>query len=274
MSKIALRIMIREKIKDIVLSREKTIKHAHINGYTILVTTDEGLGWSTYYLRRYDLAETNFIKRIVRKNWICFDIGANVGYYSLLFASLTKDGTVHSFEPVPLHCHLLNASICLNNFTNIIVNHCTLGNQAGVSDFAISKRMGDSSFVYIETSPLLKRIKVSVRTLDDYVKENRIGRIDLLKLDVEGAEKLVLEGAVETLSKKELQPSILLVELYDPVCNHYGTSINETVNFLQAYGYEPFIIPKQHLVPFTKEHYNVWDNVFFIKRECFARSKR
>lgn len=267
-----LRNTLQNKIKDIIffLFRKKTIKHTYINGYAILVITNEGPGWSTYYLKRYDSKETDFIKRIVQKNWTCFDIGANVGYYSLLFASLAKDGIVHSFEPLPLHYHLLNVNIFLNNFTNIIVNHCALGKQAGVSDFAVSKRGDVSSFVYTKVSPLEKIIQVSVRTLDDYVEEKGVERIDLLKLDVEGAEKLVLEGAGGTLSKKELQPNILLVELYNSYLIKYDTSIDEIVSFLHTLGYGAFIISKQHLVPFTFKDYNLRSNVFFIKKESIC----
>ena len=270
MAKMAFRLWLRETVKNGVLRREKTIRHAHINGYSILVTIDEGLGWSIYRLNRFDVAETNFIKRIVQRDWICFDAGANVGYYSLLFSSLAKDGAVHSFDPVPLHHHLLQASIAINRFTNIIVNRCALGKQSGVSDFTISKRMGDSSFVHIETSPILEVVKVPVRTLDEYAKEHGTARINILKIDVEGAEKMVLEGSREILSRKERRPNVLFVELYDAHCSRYDTTIAETIALLKSYEYEPFIVQGAGPIPFTPEHHNVWYNVFFVRREDMA----
>lgn len=267
MIKMPLKYMIRNKIKDIILSEKKKIKQARINDYEILVPVDEGIGWLIYYLKNYNKKETNFIRRMAKKDWICFDIGANVGYYSLLFASLCKKGETHSFEPLPLCYHLLSASISLNNFDNVRLNNFALSNYSGVSKFTVSKKCESSSFVHTEMSPLENIIQVKTMRLDDYIRENDIARIDFVKLDVEGAEKLVLEGSLETISRKELQPKILLVELYDPNFIHYNTSIDEIVKFLNSYGYEAFIILKQQLVPFTTKHYNNYYNVFFIKKE-------
>lgn len=267
MINIPLKYAIRNKIKNIVLSKKKKIKQAHINDYEILVPVDEGIGWLIYYLKSFNKKETNFIRRIAKKDWICFDIGANVGYYSLLFASLCKKGETHSFEPLPLCYHLLSASILLNNFDNMRLNNFALSNHNEVSKFSVSEKRESSSFIHTEMSPLENIIQVEVRRLDDYIRENDIERIDFMKIDVEGAEKLVLEGSLETLSRKELQPKILLIELYDPNFIHYNTSIDEIVTFLNSYGYEAFIIPKEHLIPFTKEQYNIFYNVFFVKEQ-------
>lgn len=87
-----------------------------------------------------------------------------------------------------------------------------------------------------------------------------------MKIDVEEAEKFVLEGSLETLSKKELQPKMFLVELYDLNFIHYHTSVDEIVKFLNSYRYNAFVISKEHPIPFTKEHYNIFDNVFLQKR--------
>lgn len=265
MAKIPLKYIVRNKIKDIILSEDKKIKQAYINGYKILVPVDEGIGWLIYYLKNFNKKETDFIRQIAKKDWICFDIGANVGYYTLLFSSLCKDGEIHSFEPLPLCYHLLSASILLNNFNNIRLNKFALSNCNGVSEFSVSKKYESSSFVHTEMSPLENTIQVEIRRLDDYIKENSIERIDFMKIDVEGAEKLVLEGFTETLSKKELQPKILLLELYDPNFVHYNTSIEEIVTFLYSYGYKAFVILNERPVPFTQKHHNSIYNVFFTK---------
>lgn len=243
MAKIGLRIKVRDKIKDWVLSRAKKIRHARINGYDLLVPVDEGLGWSAYYLKRYDRAETNFLKRLVQKDWISFDIGANVGYYSLLFASLAKGGAVHAFEPVPLHGHLLNASILLNRFTNITVNYCALDRQAGMSDFAVSKRMGDSALVPAETTSSQQVIRVPVCTLDDYVTEKKIGRIDLVKIDVEGAERRVLEGSRGSCQTKSCVPAFFSSNSTILIAVVMGRRSAKPSIFLKATGTKPLLFP-------------------------------
>ena len=265
MIKIPLKYTIRNMIKSIVLSKTKKIKHAHINGHEMLVPVDEGIGWLIYYLKRFDKKETDFISRTAGKNWVCFDIGANIGYYSLLFASLSREIQVHSFEPQPLCYHLLSSSILLNDFSNIRLNNCALGNHKGVSEFSISERCESSSFVHTEMSPLKEKIQVEVRRLDDYVEENGIEKIDLMKIDVEGSEKLVLEASVNTLSNAKLRPEVILIELYSPNFAHYNTSIDEITKLLCSYGYSAFIASKKRLIPFTKEHHNIFCNVFFVK---------
>lgn len=265
MVKLPLRYWIQSKIKDIVLSDKKKIKQGSINGYQILVAVDEGVGWLIYYLKDFNKKETNYIRSIAKKDWVCFDIGANVGYFTLLFGSLCKEGQVHAFEPQSLCYHLLLSSIELNNFKNIKVNKYALSNCNGVSEFSVSKKCESSSFIHTHMNPLETTIQVEVRKLDDYIRENGIERIDFMKIDVEGAEKLVLEGMKETLSKKGLQPKILLVELYDPNFIHYNTSVSEILTFFNSYGYKPYVIPKKQLVPFAKEHFNIYYNVFFVK---------
>ena len=265
MISVPLKSAILNKIKGIVLSEKKKIRQAHINGYDILVPINEGIGWKIYYLKSFEKEETNFIRSVAKDDWVYFDIGANVGYYTLLFSTLSKNGRIHSFEPIPLCHHLLSANILLNNLNNIRINNLALSNYSGVTKFSVSQKWETSSFIHTERDPLGEVIHVEVGRLDDYIKENGIERIDLMKIDVEGAEKLVLEGSLETLSKKELQPKILLVELYGPNFVHYHTSTDEIVKFLDSYGYNAFVISKKRLIPFTKEHYNIFDNVLFAK---------
>jgi FkbM family methyltransferase len=265
MIKMPLQQVLRNKMKGLVLSEKKKIKQTKINGHEILVPVNEGIGWMIYYLKHFNKKETDFIRRIVEKNWVCFDIGANIGYYSLLFASLYKEVDVHSFEPQLLCYHLLNSSMLLNSFDNIKLNNFALSNYNGVSEFSISTKCESSSFVHTEMSPLEKKIQVDVHKLDDYIKEHEIKKIDFMKIDVEGSEKLVLEGAIETLSSKDLQPKLLLVELYEPNLVYYNTSIDEIVTLLNSYGYKAYVIPKKNLVTFTKEHHDIFYNVFFSK---------
>lgn len=273
MGKVSLKSMIRSKIVDIILSGKKKIKQAHVNGYEILVPVDEGMGWKIYYLKKFEKQETNFIRRVAKKDWIYFDVGANVGYYTLLFSTLSQNGSVHSFEPIPLCCHLLNANVLLNNLNNIRVNNFAISNYRGDAKFSVSSKWETSSFIHTERNHLEKIIQVEVRKIDDYVSDNNIERIDFVKIDVEGAEKFVLEGSLETLSKKELQPKMFLMELYDLNFIHYHTSVDEIVKFLNSYGYNAFVISKEHPIPFTKEHYNIFNNVFFAKKDITDMAK-
>ena len=267
MGKASLKSIIRSKAVDIILSGKRKIKQARVNGYEILVPVNEGMGWKIYYLKMFEKNETNFIRKFAENNWIYFDVGANVGYYTLLFSTLSKNGTVHSFEPIPLCHHLLNANVLLNNLSNVRVNNFAISNYRGDASFSVSSKWETSSFIHTQRDNLEKVIQVEVLKIDDYVKDNNIERIDFIKIDVEGAEKFVLDGSLETLSRKDLQPKMFLMELYDLNFIHYHTSVDEIVKFLNSYGYNAFVISKERPIPFTKEHYNIFDNVFFAQKD-------
>jgi hypothetical protein len=92
-------------------------------------------------------------------------------------------------------------------------------------------------------------LKVPCGTLDEYVEEHRIHRVDLIKIDVEGAELSVLRGARKTLSR--MKPS-LIVEFWDEFQTEYGTSCAEMGAFLKELGYKLFWITDSGLLPYAQ----------------------
>lgn len=124
----------------------------------------------------------------------CFDIGANVGYYTLLFSVLTgQTGKVFAFEPLPTNVELL----C----QHVRINRC--GN-AQIFDLALTDLEREASFAEHESSGIghldaSGNLKVLCATLDGLFRENEILMPDVLKLDVEGAELVVIKGACRIL---------------------------------------------------------------------------
>jgi FkbM family methyltransferase len=155
------------------------------------------------------------IRPFLADDAICIDVGANIGLYSLAFAWLAPRGRVYAFEPSPDTFDHLSQNVQNNDLDNVETFKLALGDQAeGTVHFhdfpfftAGSFAVDDDSFL---TSEALgsNYFEAPATTLDSFVAEHGIDRIDLVKIDVEGAELSVLDGAKETLSA--LQPMVVL----------------------------------------------------------------
>lgn len=140
-------------------------------------------------LNKYCISDSEHIKESV-----VVDIGANIGEFSMAVAPLARN--VFSFEPDPL----VQEALCLNlsRFKNVKVEPIALSNKSGSVPFYLSTKNADSSFVKPRTWSSIVHVKTL--TLDDFIRQKGIDRIDFLKLDAEGWEPEVLEGASSALA--------------------------------------------------------------------------
>ncbi len=242
-----------------VVLRQKRLKR-----FQMIVRADEEVGREIYYGGVHEYAETAFLCSRVESGSICCDIGANVGYYSLLFASLAREGTVHSFEPVPLNFYVLCTNRLLNLFSNLVLNSCAVGDSNGTVGFVVSRDSAFSSFVDTGMKPKAMEISVPIVRLDSYCEQNAVSRIDVLKVDVEGAEGKVLSGATELLGDRSRRPRTVMLELYEPMLVRYESSIDQILCVMERFDYRPFVFSNGRPVPFQREHYNRLYNVIFV----------
>src|SRR6185312_7482525 len=160
------------------------------------------------------------------------DIGANVGFYTLLGASLVgPDGQVHSFEPTPSTFDLLKRNT--EEKRTVYLNELALGSKKGeatLADFGLLES-GLNSLVRLEYQSLpSQKITVPIITLDSYVKEKGIVP-KMLKIDAEGMELEILKGAGETLRNDK---PILVLEVGPQ------KESTELLNFVFAHGYQGY----------------------------------
>jgi len=147
----------------------------------------------------YEPRKTELFKKIVKPGMTIIDIGSNKGYYSLLSAKLSEDrGTVLAFEPDPDNRYWLKKSIEANGYKSIEIFPVALSDSNGDAVFYKGKRSGWGSMVR-SVNNTGQEIKVKTRKLDDLLKERKINKVDIIKIDVEGADLLVLKGAENTL---------------------------------------------------------------------------
>ncbi len=178
------------------------------------------------------------IVSLLKKNSVYVDVGANIGDTTVIAAAYTK-GKIYSFEPSPVAYPRLLENIALNGLTSqIIAERQILTDHTGIVMF---EEMGTSETSHINPSKNNHGLRIKSTTLDVYAKIHHLKIIDLIKIDVEGAEMLVLKGAERLL--KEHQIKHLFLEL-NPDARQYGYTNIDTVAYLKQHGYKIAKLPK------------------------------
>ena len=244
------------------------IKHAHINGYNLLVFANEDVGRQIYYLGFYEIAETNYFNKHIESDFICMDIGGNIGYFSMLMAKNAKAGCVHIFEPIELNASLLKVSAELNQYKNLTLNQCAVGDEDGEVLFSQSLDSAYSSIIDTNRKVLDKVYSVPLVKLDSYIEQVGLPRVDVLKVDVEGAEEMVILGASKLLNDLNRRPKFILMELYDGNLNAFNSSVDSVIAKMNQFEYDPFVIDNNSLIrPFSIEMKANYYNVLFIPKK-------
>ncbi len=252
---------------DIFVGGKKTPKvvHALGPGFQLLVLANEDVGREILLFKSYERPDSDFLSSLVHPEDICVDVGANTGYYTMLMAARVKKGQIHSFEPVPLIWHLLKCGILLNGFKHICANNLAIASCNGESTFSQAIDSAYSSLIPVGRKAQENQITISVDTLDNYVANRGLDRIDILKVDVEGAEARVIQGGAAIFGSVKKRPRVAMFEVYNPNLRPYGSSVNEIVRMMEGFGYKPFFVSKKgQPTAFEKEQHDRYYNVFFV----------
>lgn len=174
-----------------------------------------------YWLGTYELEMQNIFKEKIKKGGIFFDIGANVGFFTLIASLFVgKDGKVFSFEPFSKNIFFLKKHIKLNGCENVIV-----------MENAVSDKSGQALFLEGENNAMGKlssqgNLSVNIIAIDDWIDRGWLPVPNYIKIDVEGAEINVLRGMKNLLEKNSI--SIFI-----------GFE-SDTFNFLKNLGYKVY----------------------------------
>ncbi|HSS19400.1 MAG TPA: FkbM family methyltransferase [Pyrinomonadaceae bacterium] len=170
-----------------------------------------GMGLSPIYGGWEEDAQ-NLMKKHIKPQDVVYDIGANYGIHTLLFARLVgQPGHVYAFEPVPdIHAEL-GVNVGLNNFHNVTTLKMAVSEHAGPAFFSRGHHVGAGHLA--EAANEQDLLNVETATLDDFVFEKGNRPPNFMKLDIEGGEGSALRGAMRVL--KEHRP-IVLVDLHTP----------------------------------------------------------
>jgi len=201
----------------------------------------------------FERMETEFVKRLLRRDMTVVDAGAHHGLYTLLASKRVKwDGRVIAVEPSPRECERLERHLRLNRCSNTELVSCALGEAPGETDLYLVDGFQDwcNSLRPPAVDEPVRTVRVSVRRLDDVLAELGVSKVDFIKLDVEGAELSVLYGAMKLL-RRESRPAIL-AEVQDTRTQPWGYAAREIIQFLIRMDYRWFAIAaKGALLPIS-----------------------
>jgi FkbM family methyltransferase len=198
-----------------------------------------------------DIVELEIVRALTPQNGTFFDVGANIGLYSILAGiSAGPNGHIHSFEPVSTTYNTLSQNLSLNIPSCSTSSHMALGNTIGDIDIYASEQSGLSSILNNQKNRVLRVEKVPISTLDEYCRARTIESIDFLKIDVEGFEHEVFLGSKDTLQRAD---PVILVELIEEHLNTAGSSTAQVVGMLSALDFSGWVIDRNRhmLSPIT-----------------------
>lgn len=203
-----------------------------------------------YLIGRYEREVVDTIMQTVQPGQVIYDIGANIGYISLLLAKLTSakaGGIVHAFEPAPNAFRQLNTNMQLNQDLPISAYQVALSNFSGIAafsffDYDVVSRLGDHTEKFADA----KKTNVMVETMDTYIEKFNIAPPDFIKMDVEGAEMDVLKGMENTL--KTHHPTMLIeTHSLEEESGKYTIDLGDKVyEYLTEVGYKCEFIQNSH----------------------------
>ncbi|MEW6772890.1 MAG: FkbM family methyltransferase [Bacteroidota bacterium] len=216
--------------------------------FKIKVDLSKYLGFSIFWRGAHDWSTIFVLKNFVEKDDIIFDIGANIGEYTLYAASLVNsNGKVYSFEPVQSMFYTLKQNVDLNSHlrNKIICVNKGLGNKKVILPIYDEQNNINEGLFSIHQKNFIhsKKIQdIEIDTLDNFVNENYLDRIDFIKIDVEGHELYVLQGGIDAI--KKFHPK-LMIEMSEKNFNAAGYSKIDIFKLLEDMGYSIFLILKR-----------------------------
>lgn len=192
----------------------------------------------------YEFSTTNLFINILEKGDTVIDVGANIGYYSLLSSYLVgEEGKVYAFEPDPDNIEALLNNCKINNFNNIVPLQKAMSNFKGKTNlyttFANDPQTTEGWHSLVKPDTDLLVLEVEVDTLDNLIPK-QAGKIKLIKTDTEGNDLAVLQGAIRLIKNN---PDInLIVECYPAGLLNANSSVKDLLDFIKELQFAVYVI--------------------------------
>ena len=212
----------------------------------VLATTKDGrklyvglTDWSgdgIYFLGRYESFCTETVSEHIKKGDVCLDVGANIGWFTTLFAKLCgTNGEVHAFEPVPKTYADLQRNVALNEPSpNVFLNNFGLGDVEKEVEIHLFPDLphGHASLA-AKPNQKSETVPILIKTLNSYLSERNIAQVDFIKVDVEGAEQMFLSGGTSVFQQKI--PPLIFMEMALETTKEFGYKPNDIITFIKEH---------------------------------------
>lgn len=203
-----------------------------------------------YWLGTHEERVQRLLARRVKPGFVVYDIGAHVGFFTLLFSRLVGTvGLVYAFEPLPENFDRLTANIKANSLSNIEASPLALSDEDGNATFVRDASSFKGCLAQEEPADAKSLVRVQAARIDTIVSRGARPP-DLLKIDVEGAEAAVIRGSVRTI---EAYRPWMLVEIHSPQAGR------DVVDALPVpYHFLDVATGREAILPPARGHYFAW----------------
>ncbi|MCW4045063.1 MAG: FkbM family methyltransferase [Candidatus Bathyarchaeota archaeon] len=201
----------------------------------ILNAADEGISQELMLKGSHEPLSTKILMENLREGMHVVEVGANLGYFALQEAkAIGPEGVVYAIEPVPENYFLLKHNVALNNLDNVQVFNLAVSGENGFLDLFLGRASNWASAIKTDLN-ISRKITVPAQSLDTFLEDK--GRVDLVRMDVEGYETRIVEGMTETLKQKDL---MLFMEIH-PIFTDEREHL-KLLERLDEAGFEPFAV--------------------------------
>ncbi len=211
-------------------------------GVLLLDQTDIAVSGALAHMS-FEPLETEVFLSYLTSAMTIVDIGAHIGYYSVISAKrVGPRGKVFAFEPESRNFSLLCENIKANNHTNVVAINKALSDKVEKRDFFLEKyNKGHHSFAESDNSQ--RKITIETETLDHFLESVGNPVIDVIKIDIEGAEPIALSGMEKTISRSPKM--VIITEVYPKVMERLGKSPAAYLKRLKNLGFSLSVIDEQ-----------------------------
>jgi len=217
----------------------------------------------------YEKNDSKMIDNLVDNGAIFFDIGANLGWYSINIGLSHHNVQIHCFEPIPQTYAFLQQNLKLNAVPNVVANNFGFSNFSGELDFYFYEEgMGNASSANLSNRDDVHTLKCKVQTLDEYISLKNTS-VDFIKCDVEGAELLVFQGGLQTIARYK---PIVFSEILRKWSSKFNYNPNQIFDYFKSQNYRAFITNGEKLKEFfVMDESTIETNFFFLHNEKHSK---
>jgi len=225
-----------ERFKEV-----RPVSHIFIRGHKMVVHDDDVI--ISARLRRgvvYERSSINLVESRIQPGQTFVNVGANIGYFTLILARLVGvTGHGYAFEPEPDNFKLLAENVKLNGYENITIINSAVSNATGTLTLYLNDKQNRGDHRIWDNTGARVKTTVDVVTLDEYLS-CLDEHIDFIKMDVQGAEAGVIEGAERILDE---DGPMILMEFWPWGLRQAGHDPIDMINGLVRHGYSIFDMP-------------------------------
>jgi len=238
-----------------ILSKFKRIYFPHLYNWKMKLE---------FLFYHYEKDTVALCKKVIKPGMNIIDVGAHIGYYSILFSNLIgKNGTVYAFEPEPKHFEFLKKNVQGYSNTKIILK--AVSNKSSIVEFYVSKgKTGCDSLFPADFRE--EKIRVNTITLDSFISEIGFPEINLVKIDIEGAEPYAIAGMKKLLNlNKDL---MLIIEFCPKNLILASTEPIEFLKDLHQLGFNIYLVREKGEIELLKQN-DIFQEISLIKQQKY-----